>query len=123
MNFQNLLRRWEQEFLFLGSACLLYAIGLLAGRFFKRRWRIALGWTYQLFIVTLAIYASAMFLQIEFPGRKEIGFLAMVTAAFPINAVADRFLVPSLTSSHSHSVVGHEKRETGGEKRETELCD
>ena len=91
VNFQNLLRRSEQEFLFLGSACLLYAIGLLAGRFFKRRWRIALGWTYQLFIVTLAVYASAMFLQIEFPGRKEIGFLAMVTAAFPFNAVADRF--------------------------------
>ena len=91
MNFQNFLRLSEQESLFLGSACLLYAIGLFAGRFFKRRSRIALGWTYQLFIVTFAVYASAKLLRIDFAGRKEIGFLAMVAAAFPINAVLDRF--------------------------------
>jgi small-conductance mechanosensitive channel/CRP-like cAMP-binding protein len=94
VNFQNFLRLSEKESVFLGSACLLYAISLFAGRFCKRRLRIALTWTYQLFIITLAVYVSAKLLQVNFPGRKEIGFLAMVAAAFPITAILDRFFWP-----------------------------
>ena len=80
--------------LFLGLSCLLYISGLLTGRLINRRLKLHLTWTYQVFIAALAIYASARLLRIDFAGRKEIGFLVLGFAAFPINAMLHRFWWP-----------------------------
>jgi small-conductance mechanosensitive channel/CRP-like cAMP-binding protein len=75
-------------------SCVLYGVGLLVGRFLKRRLRIQLDWTYQIFLVVLAIYLSGVLLRVDFPGRKESGFLALLFGAFPLNAVLHRFFWP-----------------------------
>jgi small-conductance mechanosensitive channel len=78
----------------LGLTCLIYAVGILTGRLLNRRFKIHLTWTYQVFIAGAALYASARLLKIDFVGRKEIGLIVLVSAAFPINAVLYRFFWP-----------------------------
>jgi small-conductance mechanosensitive channel/CRP-like cAMP-binding protein len=80
--------------LFLGLSCFFYISGLLTGRLINRRLKLHLTWTFQVFIVALAIYATARLLGIDFAGRKEIGFLVLGFAAFPINAILHRFWWP-----------------------------
>ena len=79
---------------FLGVSCLFYACGLVTGRLLNRRFEIHLTWTYQVFIAAVALYASARLLKIDFVGRKEIGILILIFAAFPINAILYRFFWP-----------------------------
>jgi small-conductance mechanosensitive channel/CRP-like cAMP-binding protein len=75
-------------------SCLIYGVGILLGRFLKRRLRIPLDWTYQVFLVVLAIYVSGGLVSADFPGRKECGFLTVFFSAFPVNAVLQRFFWP-----------------------------
>ena len=71
-----------------------YLIGLMLGRWLKRRVNVELGWTSHVFIASASIALASRFLQVEFPGSAEIGLVAAVTAAFPINALLRRFVWP-----------------------------
>ena len=71
-----------------------YLIGLMLGRWLKRRVNVELGWTSHVFIASASIVLASRFLQVEFPGSAEIGLVAAVTAAFPINALLRRFVWP-----------------------------
>jgi small-conductance mechanosensitive channel/CRP-like cAMP-binding protein len=71
-----------------------YLIGLVLGRWLKRRVNVELGWTSQVFIASASIIVASRLLNIEFPGSAEIGLLAALTAAFPINALLRRFVWP-----------------------------
>ncbi|MBV9298147.1 MAG: mechanosensitive ion channel [Verrucomicrobia bacterium] len=71
-----------------------YLIGLVLGRWLKRRVNVELGWTSHLFIASASIVIASRLLKIQFPGSAEIGLLAAITAAFPINALLHRFVWP-----------------------------
>ena len=71
-----------------------YLIGLMLGRWLKRRVNVELGWTSHVFIAGASILLASRLLEVEFPGAAEIGLLAAVTAAFPINALLRRFIWP-----------------------------
>jgi small-conductance mechanosensitive channel/CRP-like cAMP-binding protein len=71
-----------------------YLLGLIIGRWLKRRVNVGLGWTAQVFIASASITLASRLLNVEFPGSTEIGILAVVTAAFPINALMRRFVWP-----------------------------
>jgi small-conductance mechanosensitive channel/CRP-like cAMP-binding protein len=71
-----------------------YLIGLMLGRWLKRRVKVELGLTSHLFIACTSVVVASHLLEVEFPGIAGIGFLAAVTAAFPINALLHRFIWP-----------------------------
>jgi small-conductance mechanosensitive channel/CRP-like cAMP-binding protein len=71
-----------------------YVLGLMLGRWLKRRINVELGWTSHLFIASASILLASRLLEVDFPGSAEIGFLAVVAAAFPINALLRRFVWP-----------------------------
>jgi small-conductance mechanosensitive channel/CRP-like cAMP-binding protein len=71
-----------------------YLIGLMLGRWLKRRVNVELGWTSHVFIVCASILLASRLIQVEFPGSAEIGLVAAVMAAFPINALLRRFVWP-----------------------------
>src|SRR6202035_5422217 len=73
---------------------LFYLLGLMLGRWLKRRVKVELGWTSHVFIVCASILLASRLIQVEFPGSAEIGLVAAVTAAFPINALLRRFVWP-----------------------------
>ena len=72
----------------------LYLTGLMIGRWLKRRVNVELTWVSHLFIVTASITVASRVLPVDFPGAGEIGMVAAVTAAFPINALLHRFVWP-----------------------------
>jgi small-conductance mechanosensitive channel len=80
-------------YLVLGSF-VFYLIGLMLGRWLKRRVNVELGWTSHVFIASASIIVASRLFQIEFPGSAEVGFLTAVTAAFPVNALLRRFVWP-----------------------------
>jgi small-conductance mechanosensitive channel len=71
-----------------------YLLGLMLGRWLKRRVDVELGWTSHVFIVSFSILVASRLLKIEYPGAPEVGLLAAITAAFPINALLRRFVWP-----------------------------
>jgi small-conductance mechanosensitive channel/CRP-like cAMP-binding protein len=82
------------ELLLVLVAAGIYLVGLLIGRLCKRRLNIHLGWTYQIFILSLAISCAALLVHVQLPGARTIGLIAAFTAAFPINALLYRFVWP-----------------------------
>jgi small-conductance mechanosensitive channel/CRP-like cAMP-binding protein len=82
------------ELLLILVAAAIYLVGLLVGRLCKRRLKIRLGWTYQIFILALAISCAALIVGLQFPGTRALGLIAVFTAAFPLNALLYRFLWP-----------------------------
>jgi small-conductance mechanosensitive channel/CRP-like cAMP-binding protein len=72
----------------------LYLIGLMLGRWLKRRVHVELGWTSHLFIASASIVVASRLLEVEFPGAAEVGLLAAVTSTFPIDALLRRFVWP-----------------------------
>jgi small-conductance mechanosensitive channel/CRP-like cAMP-binding protein len=80
-------------FLFLLSF-LFYLIGLIIGRWLKRKMNVALGWTSHLCIACVSVLAASQILQVGFPGKEAVGLLAAITIAFPINALLSRFVWP-----------------------------
>jgi small-conductance mechanosensitive channel len=82
------------ELLLVLVAAGIYLVGLLIGRLCKRRLNIHLHWTYQIFILALAISCAALILHLQLPGTRAIGLIAVFTAAFPINALLYRFIWP-----------------------------
>src|ERR1700737_3095638 len=80
-------------FLFLLSF-LFYLIGLIIGRWLKRKMNVALGWISHLCIACVSVLAASQILQVGFPGREAVGLLAAITIAFPINALLSRFVWP-----------------------------
>ena len=91
---RSFLNAATPELLLVLVAAAIYLVGLLLGRLGKRRLSIRLGWTYQIFILSVAIGAAALILQIQLPGARAIGLIAVFTAAFPLNALLDRFFWP-----------------------------
>jgi small-conductance mechanosensitive channel/CRP-like cAMP-binding protein len=84
----------EPEALFLLAAILFYLAGLLIGRVLKRRFKVGLGWTYQIFIVAAAaLFASDLF-HFDFPDQHLVGMTALFFAAFPLNALLYRYFWP-----------------------------
>jgi small-conductance mechanosensitive channel/CRP-like cAMP-binding protein len=71
-----------------------YLIGLMLGRWLKRRVNVELGWTSHVFIAGASILLASRLLEVEFPGAAEIGLLTAVASAFPINALLRRFIWP-----------------------------
>src|ERR1700688_1764914 len=71
-----------------------YLIGLMLGRWLKRRVNVELGWTSHVFIVCASILLASRLIQDEFTGSAEIGLMPAVMAAFPINALLRRFVWP-----------------------------
>jgi small-conductance mechanosensitive channel/CRP-like cAMP-binding protein len=75
-------------------ALLLYLVGLALGRWAKRKLQIRLGWMSHLFIASFAVVAASRLLIFDYPGASEIGLVAVVSAAWPINAIVQRFIWP-----------------------------
>ncbi len=93
-NFQSFWPTQTPGLFLVLVSFVFYVIGLMLGRWLKRRIKVELGWTSHLFIASASIVLASRFLGVEFPGAAEIGFLAVVTAAFPINALLRRFVWP-----------------------------
>jgi small-conductance mechanosensitive channel/CRP-like cAMP-binding protein len=91
---RSFLNAATPELLLLLVAAGIYLVGLLVGRLGKRRLNIHLGWTYQVFIVAVAIATAALALHVELPGARALGLIAVFTAAFPLNALLYRFVWP-----------------------------
>lgn len=73
---------------------LFYVTGLILGRWLKRKLNVPLGWTSHVCIACLSVMAASQILRVTFPGKEAVGLLAVVTAAFPINALLYRFIWP-----------------------------
>jgi small-conductance mechanosensitive channel/CRP-like cAMP-binding protein len=71
-----------------------YLIGLMLGRWLKRRVNVELGWASHLFIASASMLVASRLSNVEFPGEASIGLLMAMTAAFPINALLHRFVWP-----------------------------
>ena len=84
----------EPEALLLLAAILFYLAGLLIGRILKRRFKVGLGWTYQIFITTGAVVSASALFHFDFPGQHLIGMAALFFAAFPANALLYRYFWP-----------------------------
>ena len=82
------------ELLLLILSVTLYLTGLLLGRLLKRRLKVEIGWTYQIFSATAAIYLAHAFLQVDLPGQRLLGLAVIFFAAFPLNALLYRFFWP-----------------------------
>jgi small-conductance mechanosensitive channel/CRP-like cAMP-binding protein len=76
------------------AAFLLYLVGLAIGRWAKRKLRMRLGWMSHLFIASFAFTAASRLLHLDFPGASEVGLVAVVSAAWPVNAIVQRFIWP-----------------------------
>ena len=84
----------EPEALVLLAAILFYLAGLLIGRVLKRRFRIGLAWTYQIFIAAAAVVLASALFHLDFPGQRLVGMTALFFAAFPLNALLYRCFWP-----------------------------
>ena len=69
----------------------LYCLWVLLGRRLKRRHRVELGWMFHLFGLALAVYVPARLLDLNWPFRREIGAIALLTSPFFINALIKRY--------------------------------
>jgi small-conductance mechanosensitive channel/CRP-like cAMP-binding protein len=93
-DFQSLWSAQAPTILFILLSFLFYLIGLIIGRWLKRKLNVALGWASHLCIACLSVMAASQILQVTFPGKEAVGLLAAVAAAFPINALLHRFVWP-----------------------------
>lgn len=84
----------EPEALVLLAAVLFYLAGLLIGRVLKRRFRIGLAWTYQIFIAAAAVVLASALFHFDFPGQRLVGMMSLFFAAFPVNALLYRCFWP-----------------------------
>jgi small-conductance mechanosensitive channel/CRP-like cAMP-binding protein len=84
----------EPEALVLLAAVLFYLAGLLIGRVLKRRFRIGLTWTYQIFIAAAAVVLASALFHFDFPVQRLVGMTALFFAAFPVNALLYRYFWP-----------------------------
>ena len=91
---ESFLTAAEPEALFFLAVILFYLAGLLIGRLLKRRFRVDLGWTYQIFIAATSVVIVSALFHFEFPGLRLIGMAALFFAAFPINALLYRYFWP-----------------------------
>ncbi|HXM03850.1 MAG TPA: mechanosensitive ion channel domain-containing protein, partial [Chthoniobacterales bacterium] len=92
--FDSFLTAAEPEALLLLAAILFYLAGLLIGRILRRRFKVGLGWTYQIFITTGAVVTASALFHFDFPGQHLIGMAALFFAAFPVNALLYRYFWP-----------------------------
>jgi small-conductance mechanosensitive channel len=91
---ESFLTAAEPEALVLVAAVLFYLTGLLIGRVLKRRFRIGLTWTYQIFIAAAAVVLASALCRFDFPGQRLVGMTALFFAAFPVNALLYRCFWP-----------------------------
>jgi small-conductance mechanosensitive channel/CRP-like cAMP-binding protein len=84
----------EPEALLLLAVIVFYLAGLLIGRILRRRFRVGLGWTYQIFIVATAVVVASALFHFDFLGQQLLRLVAVVFAAFPINALLYRYFWP-----------------------------
>jgi small-conductance mechanosensitive channel len=90
----SLLSAAEPEALLLLSVIVVYLAGLLIGRILKRRFRVGLDWTYQIFIAATAVAIASGLFHFDFPGQQLLRLVALVFAAFPFNALLYRYFWP-----------------------------
>jgi hypothetical protein len=50
-----------------------YLIGLMVGRWLKRRVNVELGWTAHVFIASASVLLASRLIEVEFPGAALIG--------------------------------------------------
>jgi small-conductance mechanosensitive channel len=93
-DFQSIWPNQTPELFLVLVSFGLYLIGLVTGRWLKRRVNVDLGWTSHVFIASASIALASRLLNVEFPGASEISLLAVITAAFPVNALLRRFVWP-----------------------------
>lgn len=91
---QSFLTAAEPEALLLLAAVVFYLGGLLIGRILKRRFAVGLGWTYQIFVATTAVDVASALFHFDLPGRTLLSLVALLFAAFPLNALLYRYLWP-----------------------------
>jgi small-conductance mechanosensitive channel len=90
----SLLSAAEPEALLLIAAIVVYLAGLLIGRILKRRFRVGLDWTYQIFIAATAVVIASGLFHFDFPGQQLLRLVALVFVAFPFNALLYRYVWP-----------------------------
>src|SRR5580692_5079022 len=79
---------------FVLASLVLYLTGLMIGRWLKRRVNVGLAWVSHVFIAAVSITVASRLFHVDFPGAGEIGIVAAITAAFPLNAILHRFVWP-----------------------------
>jgi len=74
--FTNLL------LLYIGVAIGVYLVLIIVGRIAKRRFHVPLGWVYQLFCFSMALFVPSLLPSIKFAGEENIDAAAVLTATF-----------------------------------------
>jgi small-conductance mechanosensitive channel/CRP-like cAMP-binding protein len=93
-NFQSFWSAQMSGLYFVLASFVLYLTGLMIGRWLKRSVNVGLAWVSHVFIVALSITIASRLFYVDFPGAREIGVVAAITAASPINAILHRFVWP-----------------------------
>ena len=93
-DFQSIWPAQIPDLYFVLASFVLYLTGLMIGRWLKRRVNVGLAWVSHVFIAAVSITIASRLFHVDFPGAGEIGIVAAITAAFPLNAILHRFVWP-----------------------------
>src|SRR5271165_5189764 len=93
-HFQSIWPAQIPDLYFVLASFVLYLMGLMIGRWLKRRVNVGLAWVSHVFIAAVSITIASRLFHVDFPGAGEIGIVAAITAAFPLNAILHRFVWP-----------------------------
>jgi small-conductance mechanosensitive channel/CRP-like cAMP-binding protein len=78
--------------LFAVTTPVLYCLLVLFGRRLKRRHGVRLGWLYHLFALSLAIFTSAVALDLRWPFLHHLGAAVIILTSTVLIAIVDRYV-------------------------------
>ncbi len=78
--------------LYFASALAIYVLLIIAGRALKRRLRLPLGWAFNLFCLTVALYLPTLHPAVPVPGAHHLGAAAIILGAFVVVGLVRHYL-------------------------------
>lgn len=78
--------------IYLGSAAVIFAVLMFAGRWLKRRMSIPFGPRFNILCLSLALYLPTLSPFIPVPGRRHLGAIVIIAAAFVLDRLIRHYL-------------------------------
>lgn len=78
--------------IYLGSAAIIFAVLMFAGRWLKQRMSIPFGPSFNIFCMLVALYLPTLSPFIPVPGRRNLGAAVIIAAAFVLDRLIRHYL-------------------------------
>lgn len=78
--------------IYFGAVAVIFIVLMFIGRLLKRRLSLPFGWRFRILCLSLALYLPTLSPFVSIPGRRHLGALVIITAAFALNRLIRHYL-------------------------------